>query len=88
MRRTPIRVAGRIRVRLDFERHGGACGRSRTVWFEYTPGNPVLRDVTFTIEPGQKVAILGATGAGKSTLLSLLCRFYDPTRGRDPAGWA
>jgi len=52
------------------------------VWFEYTAGNPVLRDVTFTIEPGQKVAILGATGAGKSTLLALLCRFYDPTRGR------
>jgi len=52
------------------------------VWFEYTPGNPVLKDVTFTIEPGQKVAILGATGAGKSTLLALLCRFYDPTRGR------
>ncbi|MDX1947970.1 MAG: ABC transporter ATP-binding protein [Pirellulaceae bacterium] len=51
------------------------------VWFEYTPGNPVLRDVTFTIEPGQKVAILGATGAGKSSLLSLLCRFYDPTQG-------
>ncbi len=52
------------------------------VWFEYNPGVPVLKDVTFTIEPGQRVAILGATGAGKSTLLALLCRFYDPTRGR------
>ena len=52
------------------------------VWFEYTPGNPVLKDVTFIVEPGQKVAILGATGAGKTTLLALLCRFYDPTRGR------
>jgi ATP-binding cassette subfamily B protein len=52
------------------------------VWFEYNPGIPVLKDVTFTIEPGQRVAILGATGAGKSTLLALLCRFYDPTRGR------
>jgi ATP-binding cassette subfamily B protein len=52
------------------------------VWFEYAPGNPVLRDVSFVIEPGEKVAILGATGAGKSTLLALLCRFYDPTRGR------
>ncbi|MEX2175302.1 MAG: ABC transporter ATP-binding protein [Pirellulaceae bacterium] len=58
--------------RIEFDR----------VWFEYTPGNAVLRDVTFTVEPGQKVAILGATGAGKSTLLALLCRFYDPTRGR------
>ncbi len=52
------------------------------VWFEFTPGNPVLQDVSFVIEPGQKVAILGATGAGKTTLLALLCRFYDPTRGR------
>jgi ATP-binding cassette subfamily B protein len=60
------------RGRIEFEH----------VWFEYTPGNPVLSDVSFVIEPGQKVAILGATGAGKSTLLTLLCRFYDPTRGR------
>jgi ATP-binding cassette subfamily B protein len=52
------------------------------VWFEYTPGNPVLKDVTFVVEPGEKVAILGATGAGKTTLLALICRFYDPTRGR------
>jgi ATP-binding cassette subfamily B protein len=52
------------------------------VWFEFTPGNPVLQDVNLVIEPGQKVAILGATGAGKTTLLALLCRFYDPTRGR------
>jgi ATP-binding cassette, subfamily B, bacterial len=52
------------------------------VWFEYTQGNPVLRDVSFRVQPGQRVAILGATGAGKSTLLSLLCRFYDPTLGR------
>lgn len=52
------------------------------VWFEYSPGNPVLKDVSFVIQPGEKVAILGATGAGKTTLLSLVCRFYDPTRGR------
>jgi ATP-binding cassette subfamily B protein len=52
------------------------------VSFEYTPGNPVLKDVTFVVEPGQNVAILGATGAGKTTLIALLCRFYDPTRGR------
>jgi ATP-binding cassette subfamily B protein len=52
------------------------------VWFEYKPCHPVLRDVSFAVEPGQRVAILGATGAGKSTLLSLLARFYDPTRGR------
>lgn len=52
------------------------------VWFEYTAGNAVVKDVSFQVKPGQRVAILGATGAGKSTLLSLLCRFYDPTQGR------
>jgi ATP-binding cassette subfamily B protein len=52
------------------------------VWFEYEPGIPVLKDVSFAVEPGERVAILGATGAGKSTLFALLCRFYDPTRGR------
>jgi ATP-binding cassette subfamily B protein len=42
----------------------------------------VLHEVSFSVEPGQRVAILGATGSGKSTLLALLCRFYDPTAGR------
>jgi ATP-binding cassette, subfamily B, bacterial len=67
----PVRLL-RASGRVDFE----------DVWFEYTAGNPVLRDVSFRVQPGQRVAILGATGAGKSTLLSLLCRFYDPTQGR------
>jgi len=44
--------------------------------------DPVLRDVTFTAEPGQTVAILGATGSGKSSLVSLLPRFYDVSAGR------
>jgi len=42
----------------------------------------VLRDVSFTAEPGQTIAILGATGSGKSSLVSLIPRFYDPTEGR------
>jgi ATP-binding cassette, subfamily B, multidrug efflux pump len=47
------------------------------------PGEPdwVLRDVTFTIEPGQTIAVVGHTGAGKTTLISLLCRFYDIQKG-------
>lgn len=52
------------------------------VGFEYKLGEAVLRDVSFRIEPGQSVAVVGHTGAGKSTLASLLLRFYDPTRGR------
>ena len=42
----------------------------------------VLRDISFTVEPGQRVAIVGATGGGKSTIISLLMRFYQPQRGR------
>jgi ATP-binding cassette subfamily B protein len=53
----------------------------RNVWFAYDPGNWVLRDISFTVRPGEKVAIVGATGAGKSTLMSLLNRFYDVQRG-------
>lgn len=51
------------------------------VSFSYDGVNPVLRDVSFQILPGQNVAVVGATGAGKSTLLNLLCRFYDVTGG-------
>lgn len=50
--------------------------------FGYDPRSPVLFDLSFEIEPGACVAVLGATGSGKSTLLSLIPRFYDPTRGR------
>jgi ATP-binding cassette subfamily B protein len=52
------------------------------VSFAYDAAIPVLQEVRFSVEPGQCVAILGATGAGKSTLLSLIGRFYDPTTGR------
>jgi ATP-binding cassette subfamily B protein len=51
------------------------------VSFAYTGINPVLRDITLDVQPGQCVAILGATGAGKSVLMSLIPRFYDPTGG-------
>jgi len=49
--------------------------------FEYTPGTPVLRDISVRIEPGQMVAFVGSSGVGKTTLLNLLPRFYDPTTG-------
>src|SRR5688500_6794019 len=54
----------------------------RNVWFAYDPGNWVLQDLSFVVNPGEKVAIVGATGAGKSTLMNLLCRFYDIQRGQ------
>lgn len=49
----------------------------QSVWFEYDQNTPILRDITLTIQPGQRVGILGGVGEGKSTLLSLLPRFYD-----------
>ena len=52
------------------------------VAFSYGEGAPVLRDVSFTIEAGQVVGVVGPTGSGKSTVLSLIPRFYDPTAGR------
>jgi ATP-binding cassette subfamily B protein len=52
-----------------------------SVWFSYDGDEPVLRDISFKLEPGTSVGVSGATGAGKSTLVSLLMRFYDPSAG-------
>jgi len=52
------------------------------VWFAYKHEDFVLRDVSFRAEPGEKIAIVGATGAGKTTVIKLLDRFYDVQRGR------
>jgi ABC-type multidrug transport system fused ATPase/permease subunit len=57
------------------------------VWFSYGPGDAaepdwVLRDVSFRLEPGERVAFVGPTGAGKTSVLKLLTRLYEPTRGR------
>lgn len=52
------------------------------VTFGYDKGNPVLCDVTFNVEPGHRIAIVGATGAGKTSLAGLLARFYDVDEGR------
>ena len=53
----------------------------RGVRFAYTPERPLMRDVSFTVRPGQKVAIVGSTGAGKTTLVNLLMRFYETDGG-------
>ena len=53
------------------------------VWFRYGPDQPwVLRGVSLFIPPGEALALVGHNGAGKSTVVKLLCRFYDPDRGR------
>jgi ATP-binding cassette subfamily B protein len=53
----------------------------RNVGFAYNAGEPVLHDISFKADPGEKIAIVGATGAGKSTIISLLNRFYDVQQG-------
>ncbi len=52
------------------------------VWFAYNGEDWVLKDVSFHVEPGERIAIVGATGAGKTTIINLLMRFYDVSRGR------
>jgi ATP-binding cassette subfamily B protein len=50
--------------------------------FQYSNGDAVLHDITFTAQPGQKIALLGSTGSGKTSLVGLLPRFYDYTSGK------
>jgi ATP-binding cassette subfamily B protein len=52
------------------------------VWFAYQNEDWVLRDVSFEVQPGQRLGLVGATGSGKTTIISLLLRFYDIQRGR------
>jgi ATP-binding cassette subfamily B protein len=54
----------------------------QSVNFEYKPERPVLKDISFTVEPGQSVALVGHTGSGKTTLVGLLQKFYLPVSGR------
>ena len=51
------------------------------VWFQYKAGDPVLKGVSFRIEPGEKIAVVGATGSGKTTTIKLLNRLYDIQQG-------
>lgn len=61
--------------------HGSAAIEFDHVWFAYKDEDWVLRDVTFRIEPGETIAVVGHTGAGKTTLTNLLLRFYDVQKG-------
>jgi ATP-binding cassette, subfamily B, multidrug efflux pump len=56
--------------------------RFEHVWFAYKDDDYVIRDLDFTIQPGEKIALVGPTGAGKSSIIRLLCRLYEPTKGR------
>ena len=53
----------------------------KDVWLSYRPGEPVLKNISFRVRAGEKVALVGATGGGKTSIISALCRFYDVERG-------
>lgn len=56
--------------------------RFENVWFAYKPNQYILKNINFTIKPGEKVALVGPTGAGKSSIIRLLCRLYDVNKGQ------
>ena len=56
--------------------------RFENVWFAYKPNQYILKNLNFTIKPGEKVALVGPTGAGKSSIIRLLCRLYDVNKGQ------
>jgi len=67
---------------IEFSSPSPGIIRFENVTFAYIEGEPVLRNVSFTVERGQRIGVVGATGSGKTTLVSLLLRFYDVQQGR------
>ena len=69
---TPKRDTSTLKGEIEF----------KNVWFAYNDDDYVLRDVSFKVKPGEKVALVGHTGGGKTTIINLLCRFYEIHKGQ------
>ena len=68
----PAKEVGALNGEIEF----------RNVWFAYNAEDYVLRDVSFKVKAGEKVALVGHTGSGKTSIINLLCRFYDVNEGQ------
>jgi ATP-binding cassette subfamily B protein len=80
--RDPVLTGEQGKLGSTFSSSGTGEIRFEHVWFAYKQDEYVLKDLHFTIRPGEKVALVGPTGAGKSSIIRLLCRLYEPTQGR------
>ncbi|HEX5109683.1 MAG TPA: ABC transporter ATP-binding protein [Vicinamibacterales bacterium] len=79
---TPVEIDPGRGTNLAPRRTASSTIRFEHVTFAYVDGEPVLKDLSFDVRPGERVAIVGATGSGKTTIINLLLRFYDVQGGR------
>jgi len=73
---------GSALIKKEYHPPGNRGIRFENVSFSYLKGREVLHNVNFEVNPGERIAIVGATGSGKSTIINLLCRFYRPDKGK------
>jgi len=76
---TPEQIPENVSSQKDFKIKGKV--EFDKVWFSYKENQFVLKDISFSIDEGESLAIVGATGSGKSTIINTLCRFYDINKG-------
>jgi ATP-binding cassette, subfamily B, multidrug efflux pump len=76
---TPEQIPESVSSKSDFKLQGSV--EFKNVWFAYKDERFVLKDLSFSLEAGESLAIVGATGSGKSTIINALCQFYDIAKG-------
>jgi ATP-binding cassette, subfamily B, multidrug efflux pump len=76
---TPEQIPESVPSKTDFKLQGNV--EFKNVWFAYKEERYILKDLSFSLEAGESLAIVGATGSGKSTIINALCRFYEIAKG-------
>ena len=77
--KTPEQIPVNVPSQKGFKIKGDV--EFKNVWFSYKDNQFVLKDISFSLEEGESLAIVGATGSGKSTIINALCRFYEINKG-------